>query len=421
MTLSRRHVLTAALAVPLSTTLVACTTDRKSSDTLTGKVHSLGFLGQRHPDGLTMWRQGVFESPSLLTSLDLATGEAHQTALPMARGHSVVALSDGRLVCIPQNGDTVLVVDADHAHSISIAAGDGFAFGGHGWEDLENSLLLLPVMVSPARSVKDSGLLRLHDLQTLEMVMQKPSGGIHPHEIVYLKDEDKLAITHYGNIRQIGREGPFAFSPADPKLSLYKRQTLKNLKNYRKPDLNGVLTHLTADQQGNIYTVSNQYLTFDPDVQTSMFAAMDNYKQLTGFHVPALTQPLVEERRFALPHPIRKTNLKSGITQLLEADNTHLLRSQSITHHMASGRIFVTFAYSDNILILEGGKPALTIDAHRFGLGNIRGAADLQGTPYLILTDRHNGIAVVHAQTLELHTRFDVPLYGSAHVSAATA
>ena len=414
--ISRRFILGATLA-SMATPLVHACAKKGGHSSIKGYAHTIGFLGQRHAEGLKLWQNGTFNNPSLLSSLNLATGEILQTALPLERGHSVVPLADGRLVCIPQNGDKAIVVNANHTNPTTLKAGDGLAFGGHGWEDTQNGTLLLPLMVSPARSVKDSGTLRLYDTKTLDIIHERTSGGIHPHEITTLKSGERLAITHYGDVRQIGREGPFHFSPASPCLSIYKRQTLKNIAHYNQDDLNGVLTHLCLAPDGDIITVSNQYLPFNSGDEASVLGAVEKFTTLHGRAPSALTQPLVEENRLALIQPVRKTNPQTGKTILL-ADGDHgFSRSQSVCTHIGSGRVFATFSFSNSLFILNKDGSYSRQSAQPYGIHNLRGVAALEETPYLLLTDRHKGIAVINATTLELHSTFDVALYGSAHIT----
>jgi hypothetical protein len=422
MNMTRRFVLGATAATAATGLVAACTLHPRTTQkrSLNGHAHTLGFMGQRQADGMAMWRNGGLENPSVLTSINLRTGDVQQTALALARGHSVLGLTDGRLLCIPQNGTTAVLVNADHSNPIPLHTPEGFAFGGHGWEDVANGLILVPLMASPARSVKDSGILRLYDAKTLEVVADKPSGGLHPHEIAYIDKGDRLAITHYGDLRQIGREGAFQFSPAEPKLSLYKRQTLKNIAHYKQDDLNGVMTHLCITPEGHIVAVTNQYIPFKADDEQSILTAIKQFEALYGKPPEALSQPLVEENHLALVQPLRHINAETGAVTLLAENNHRLLRPQSICTHTRTGRIFATFAFSNTLYCRDMDGSTTILSAQPFGIQNLRGAVEIPESPYLLLTDRHTGIAVIDATTLELHSTFDVALYGSAHITTTS-
>jgi hypothetical protein len=415
MTLTRRTVLAAATALP-AVGMAACARKDDTPPTLSGKIHAIGFLGQRHTQGMALWRTGVFDSPSVLTTLDLADGTVRQTALPLRGGHSVTPLSGGALLCLPLAGEHALVVDATHTVIRQLDAGDGLAFGGHGWEDTAQNVVIVPLMVRDARSIKDQGILRVYDRTSWQVVANHPSGGLQPHELIALPRTDQLALAHYGSLRQIGREGMFAFSPLEPLVAIYDRTTRALTHRHVLPALNGVATHLTAAPNGDLITVTNQYLMFTRDDEQSLLAALAAYERLYGAPPPDLPQALIEETRLALPLAVYRLSPEGAATAMGNGDPA-LRRSQSVTTHHASGHVVATFAHSNTLWVLPPQGQHRTVSAGTWGVQDVRGVADLSPAPYLLVSGKHGGVAVVNIHTLTAENLFDVPLFGAAHLS----
>lgn len=128
--------------------------------------------------------------------LDLAGRETFRVPLPM-RGHQMVASADGAwLFALPRRpGIKALVIDlTTHSMAAACESAPGRHFLGHGVLSLDGAHLF--TTENDYRAGR--GLIVVREVRTLKVVHEFDSGGIGPHELVWMRDGGTLAVANGG-------------------------------------------------------------------------------------------------------------------------------------------------------------------------------------------------------------------------------
>jgi hypothetical protein len=383
-----------------------------------GTAFALGLYGQAHLDGFgPFWEQRM--KSSVITEIDLATGKYKQTWLPMAEGHHAQRLPDGKILCIGHHDVLSMVLNPDHSTALIMRAPEGYLYGGHGQPLPELGVLIVPLRARFAKSVKDTGLLEVYDLKTLQKLDGLPSGGIHPHEVRMLPGGKEFVITHYGEVHEYQPGSPFEFNIVEPKLTVYDSKTLKPLRHYVQ-DVNAILTHMDVGTDGNVYAVLNQYVwdrTPPNDVMTKRKSPLEHFKDAWGTPTFNFDLSAINDKQLAIPLPMLRINPQTGeVKELFTAPETQM-RSQSVAANPMSKRVFSTYTHTNTLVVSDEGGETRAIPAFDLGVLDIRGVATVPNTPYILLAGQKRGLSLVDARTLQPVRRYDIPIFFSPHLS----
>jgi hypothetical protein len=382
------------------------------SGAASGRLHALGMNPALFPEvaGLAP------ADASVLSTLDLSNGQLRQTLLPMAGGHATASLGRGHVLCVAHHKPKSLVVASDHSVVTELVAEVGHVFGGHAWTSDERQIFLLPQKRIKAQGLADTGSVAVYDAVSWRKIDQIDTGGIHPHEIHAIPGTSEIAVTHYGDIAR--RHRVLEHHAADPKLTILDARTFRPKRHYPLNDLNAMVTHMRVAPDGWAHLVLTQYVSWPADKTVSSFqAAIQNLESAIGrkpnFEIP---RAALDERLLPLPLPLVAINSQTGERRIVNAGDRYHLRSQSVAYNTATGLAIAVYSHSDNLVLARDGVLAGVITAAELGLRNIRGVAELPGTPLIALMGAYRGVALYDlsakgvAKVYETHNFLDTHL-----------
>lgn len=334
---------------------------------------------------------------SCVTEISLKDGSVKQTPIPFGKGHAAMRLPNGNLVITGHHVPDSALLDPDHKMIKHLKAPEGYVFGGHAQYFPEQDLALLAVRFGNAQSIENTGRLLVFDTNTFTLQDQIDTKGIHPHEIRMLPGGKEFVVTHYGDVFSPHPNG-LAFHVIEPKLTVFDAKSFEPLRHYRQP-IDAIYTHMDVGYQGDVYAVTNQYIDSRNKKTSEILRKMKEYNIKHNF---ARSSASASEGRIAIPGGVIKVNPKNGEREEFLVSEAINLRSQSVAAHNASKRVFATYVYSNTLLMIdEGAKKVVPLDAGEFGLSQIRGVTELPNTDYIAVSDQESGLAIVNAYTLQ--------------------
>ncbi len=383
----------------------------KSLVTLGGAIH-------RHPAAIFGESKIVnkygLRNCSVLSELNLKTETLKQSVVPVAMAHGALRLKNGNLLITAHHRKTSALLDESHQPINVFDAPENYVFGGHATVFPEKNIVVIPVRHAHPTSKKDTGRLLVHDADNFKLLEEYDSGGIHPHEIRLLPERDEFVITHYGDITSDDPEG-FMFNVLEPKLSVLDSNSFATKREYIQP-MDAIYTHMDVGQSSNIYAISNQYIRYRDKTGDELKALLKKYNFK---HEEALTYIEEVKNKMAVPLGIIRMDPVTGDREVFLSSKKDFLRSQSITAHTKSGRIFATYSNSNNLIVIDEKTKKITIkNAYDYGFHVLRGVTNIPGTDYIAISDRDHGIAIVNAITLEKVKEFPVSILSSPHIFA---
>ncbi len=350
---------------------------------------------------------------SVLIDIDLSTGQTRHTPLSVAEGHEPVLLADAQLVCVSDGGERILFIDAaTHAITETVRCEPGFEYSGHARMVDEH----LVVTVRERGQGKMRGRLDVFSPATRKRIRSVDTGGHVPHEIVLLEDHDEIAISHYGHFggEHFQRE-PFYWDIKEAAVTFLDRHSLafKRRFVYERPL---ALTHMRRAKTGELYVVAAQYVRNNP----AGLSALAEAGQLGAeFEVGALEH---RTRRIGVPGPVVVVDPEAGIVDELMPEPVQHRKQQSLAVHEQSGHVFVTFTYSDQVMRIDPVTKATTyIAAADLGLSAPCGVVDLVGTPFVAISGRTSGLAVIDAATAQVVRDYPAEMFSNVHLGYAKA
>jgi hypothetical protein len=382
----------------------------------------LGMHGNRHQDvflnnipSALKGNPNYRSSHSVITEIDPKSGDATQSVLPMASAHAAMRLPTGNLFISAHHKTESLLIDEDHKVIKSYYAPAGYVYGGHGWLLPEQNVAMVALRHADPKTTKDTGLLMVYDADTFELLDQYDSGGIHPHEIRVLPDQKEFVVTHYGDVHSPNPSG-LHFHVLEPKLSVYDLETFKKKADYIQP-IDAIYTHMDVGAYGDVYAISNQYLYYSKLSDEQLAAQLKRMDIKHDHNVSFMSN---KSRRIAIPGAVIKVNPKTGEREdLIVSEEAHL-RSQSVAAHSKSKRVFATYVYSNNLVVVdEEAKTVSAVDAFKYGCHAVRGVAEIPDSDYIAVADQDRGVAIVNAKTMEMVNQFPTQLLQATHIFAA--
>jgi hypothetical protein len=416
--ISRRHflgsaaLLLASAALPFGRAHAA-----PAGSLLTAPLGKIHIIGLNDPPGRKP--EGHASPSSVLTTLDLQTGQTRRTELLITDGHAALPLGGGRLACIAHHGPRSCVVDADHGLIATLDAPAGYLYGGHAIILPDRGVFVIPVRRAHQQTASDFGRFVLYDLGTLREIDQIEAAALHPHEMRLIPGAGEIAVTHYGDIHK--PHPYFVHNAVAPKLVIYDAATLKEKRSYAQETNDAMLTHMSVTPDGHAWCVLTQYYKVNPDPslppQEQMESAYDAIRQATGKEPDFEILPQgVDEGRIAMPLPFLRIDTRTGKTEALMPEPDASIRSQSVACNQQTGAAAATYFHSNALIVQRPGKDAAIVTGKAIGIDGIRGVAELPETPFFVVTGSAQGAVILDSLTLEVIARFNVDNAHAPHV-----
>ena len=348
---------------------------------------------------------------SILTELDLSSGKYRQLKLELVDGHQVVPLDSSRLLCVPYLGPTAQIVDMTSLTVTGqLSAAEGFLFAGHAIK--LNNLIYLPSKSndSDSKNLKN-GQIHIFEISSNKLVKCGDSGGIWPHDLVFLPGEEMLVVGHTGTNGPASPDQLYLYSNKKSCLTVLNAKSLDVQKIIKTPGLSP--SHLAVDPAGQIYSTSVQWVRFNNDGFKFVSRDFDE-KQ----HVFRLAHSEYEEKRLSTPEPVLVVNANSGKMVRILKDPNLQRRPVAIVYHPVAKSIFITFSHSDTLFKINCNNLTTEIvSAFELGISEIRGLYPIQNSSLLAVGGKFRGVALINALDLSVHKRYDVPLFYSTHLT----
>jgi hypothetical protein len=426
MKITRRHFLAGTAAGTLMfgfNPLLAADPTEVPSPALTnpmrfdGRLFGFGASGHRYP-GLSpeKAKRGTI---SLLTALDLKTGDVRQTPLEMGEGHAAMGCDEGRILCVAHHKNTSMLLDRDHKVIKTYTSPQGYVYGGHGLVFKSRNQFIMPMRVETPKTLADNGRFEVYDLKTGNKVDDVDSGGLHPHEIHHIPGKEEFAVTHYGDIYI--EKAPLEHNAPYAKLTILDSKTLKPLRHYDQSNFNALLTHMRVSNDGWAYFVLTQYIKFNRLVlqpgEDPITKAVSEVERLYGIKYDFATPfQTTTEKHLAVPLPFVRVNTQTGEREIMKMDIRNTLRSQSVAYNKKMDQAFALYYHSDNLVVHTPNKPPSIITNKDLELKEIRGVTEIPGTPYLAVCGTFNGMSVMDLRDHKVVATYPTLNYNSTHL-----
>ncbi len=388
-----------------------------AAPTLKGKLYGLGMRGSAYPGNESKPKAAA----SILTSFDLETRTIKQTSLDMGDGHAAVGASNGHILCVAHHKPVSMMVDKDHKILATFTAPEGFLYSGHGLVFPERNLFILPMRTVRPHTKADTGRFEVYDLTTLKKQDMVDSGGLLPHEIHKIpNNQAELAVTHYGQIADKNR--PLEFNVIDSKLTIVDSKTFKPIRHYDQNQFNAMSTHMRVSNDGWAYIVMTQFIKFtDPEKlgpdQTAEKIAREQlerlFNQKWNYETPQIA---FEEEHLPVALPFLRVNTQTGERQIIYLGDKYHMHSQSVAYNVATNTAIGLYYESDNLILHTPGKDAEIIGHEQLKLKGLRGVTEIPGTTLIAACGSHEDVSVFDLKTRQVMAHFTSKNYLSTHL-----
>lgn len=375
---------------------------------LSGRVLGFGVAGAKVA---AQFSRPAGAPASVLADVDLGTGTVRHTPYEIVEGHEPLLVDDSTLVCVSDGGERILFIDpSTHALRDELRSAPNMEYSGHA-RIVDGALL---ATVRERGRGKMAGRLEVIDLATRTRVRDVATGGHVPHEVVVLEDRDEIAISHYGHFGggHFTRE-PYYWDIEEPAVSFLDRTTLRVKRRfvYERPL---ALTHMRLGADGLLYVVSAQYVRNNAAGLQALATGFGDRGGPT--FVPA---PIEREAgRIGVPGPVVVVDPVRGIIDELMPEPLHHRKQQSVGVHRGTGHVIVTFTYSDQVMRIEPGSRAVEYwSAAELGIDAPCGVVEVAGTPYVAISGRDRGLAIVDVARGVVRQTYDPPMFSNVHLS----
>ena len=385
---------------------------------LKNSLVTLGVDGERFP-GVLFGKNGVaneygIDNCSVLNELDMTTGAVKQTVIPVSKPHGALRLGNGNLVITAHHTKTSAVVDRNHRLVKLLEAPEGYLYGGHSALIPEKNIVIICLRHDKAKTIADTGLLMVYDAKDFTFLGQYNSHGILPHEIRLLSDRDEFVLTHYGDIIGADPDG-LEFNILEPKLSVLNSGDFSKKREYIQP-IDGIYTHMDIGRSHNVYAISNQYVNYANKSPVEVQSTLEKHNISYNYIQPRMGK---DRARIPVPSGVIRVNAVTGDREEFLSSENPFLRSQSVAAHPGTGRIFATYLYSNQLVVIdEPTKKVIVKSGRDYGFEMVRGVTNIPGSDYVAISDKDRGVAIIDAATLEKVKEFDIEHLTSVHLFA---
>jgi hypothetical protein len=360
------------------------------------------------------------KNATVITSLNLTNGSVRQTLLDMASGHAAMSLLDGRILCVAHHANVSMVLDPNHNIIARLVAPHTHVYGGHGLVLPDRGIFIMSMRSAEQRTLRDAGRMQVYDLQSIKLLDEIATDGLHPHEVHLIPGADELVTTHYGDIGI--RRRPYEHNVVDAKLTILDARTLKPKRHYPQMDFNALVTHMRVDREGWAYFVMTQYVSWPDraDLQLGQDAyavAVANLDRALGrkheFQIP---YSAIEDGLLPIPLPLVRVNTKTGERQVISAGDKNHLRSQSVAYNAVTEQVVALYYQSNNLVIHRPGEEPDVIPGTRLELTDIRGVTEIADTSLIAIMGTYRDVAIMDLRNRELVARYSTVNYEDTHL-----
>ena len=381
-----------------------------------GLLHSAGLEGKRFPLAAGNSRDPL----GVLTSIDLKTRRVRQTSIPMKDAHAAVGLGDGRVLCMPQQGERCVVVDAAHNIVQILQAPPKYHYFGHALiKPAGQSTIVLTLKRIDYPDISDHGVLAIHDYDSLKLIGSVTSGGLNPHEITPIPGSDEVCAVHYGHISK--KDPVRVRNVKEPKLSIYDGKTLAIKREYPLKDIAASISHVRVDADRKAYCVLQQYVVVQDDARTK--TAADRLKRYYDYCSEIIGRPVNFEKapeilpgEYPVPLPAVKIDTQTGEREIVMAADDYHLAVQSVEVNTLTQTMVVSYTASNAIVLRRPGKPPVALKGTALKIENARGVADIPGTPYVLAASSGRGVAAIDVRDGSLIGTAPIEFYEAPHM-----
>ncbi len=426
--IDRREFLkySAYIAVAIQTSLIA----PRSLAATTPKVIN-GVSGNIVAACYNLMKEGPFSNEThqtVLSNLDLVTGDVMQIPIEMEKAHDVLKINDNYLV-ISNGGKPKLRVSDFSGRGQDIELDKNLMFAGHGFHDKENDVIIVSVNDLDKNSQGCFALLDPKDFKLMEL---KYLEGSAPHDI-QLFDNDTFAVCNYNGYKDKEANEPgftMGVTNEHSEIALYDRKTFK-LKKTMPAYKNAMVSHSIMTDNGELFAIGFQEYD-DPDIATwDNEYIEDKFRSYFAENHPELSNQWPEIAQKAKIHRVEKSVENFGLPLLplqmsvggtnelnvLHLENFHHRRAQSICYVRDTNTVCMSFPNSDSIALFNATTNEYrSITGAELNLKEMRGISEIEGTPYLAIAGIRRGISIVDTRNLKIVNNYDVSMGRIIHM-----
>lgn len=388
---------------------------------LQGDVLLFGYEGR-----LNAARIDFESASSVLTRIRLSDGAVLSTTLPMAKAHHALKIDADVILCMPQNGSVALLVDAEHRILKTLTSPPGYYYSGHGLVIQSKGVFVLPLCQKVRRDSAATGAVEIYDLQSFRLQNRVEKWGFNPHELLYVAERDEIVVSDYGTLTtfnppvlsQFGRSSVFTCDPITFDIKRY----------YDQNDLNGAVTHLRVTPQGYAYFVLQQSVHIDLRRYNNRFsdAVLAAEKDVEAlFSLPTRDYPLpyiqYETTEMSVPRPFVRLHLESAERTLIMIEPQYHIRPQSVELNKWTGAVVASYTASDCLIVSDNSGNSSVLDGALLGITEIRGLADISGTPFVAVSGSERNVAIVDVLRKEVVRRYGSENFAAPHMTYHTS
>lgn len=365
------------------------------------------------------------EKSSVLLQIDLQTGRQRVTKVPIAKAHIAQALMPGRILCMPQNWPEAVVVNENHDVIAEIRAPAGFLYSGHALVLPSGDLVALPLCQEVRLDGRALGAVELVSLSSLKRVGLIENWGFNPHELQYCPVRDEIVVADYGTLTKVGR--PLFAQFGRPAIFTCDPQTLAVRRVHEQDELVGAPTHLRLDgagsaayfilQQAGYVNVHSKASTYEAELSASE-AEMQRILGLPPRDY-VLAPGDYRSPELSAPRPLVRLDLTTGRTTPIMVAPRHHLKPQSVERNDATGFVVASYTGSDVLVLHRSGEAPKVLDGADVGISEIRGLAEIPGSPFIAVSGSDRNLSIVDLRTCQSVQMYGTRNYAAPHLSFA--
>lgn len=365
------------------------------------------------------------EKSSALLQVDLQSGQQRITKVPIAKAHIAQSILPGRILCMPQNWPEAVVVDANHEVIATLRAPAGFLYSGHALVLPSGDHVALPLCQEVRLDGGARGAVEIISLSNLKRVDLVQNWGFNPHELQYCQARGEVVVADYGTLTRSGR--PLFAQFGRPAIFTCDPQSLAVKRVHEQNEFAGAPTHLRVDITGSAaYFILQQAAYVNVHSKTSTYeaellASEADMQRILG--LPPRDYVLAPDDyrspELSAPRPLVRLDLSSGMATPFMVAPRHHLKPQSVERNDVTGFVVASYTASDVLVLHRGRGVAKVLDGADVGVSEIRGLADIPGSPFIAVSGSDRNLSIVDLRTCKSVRIFGTRNYASPHLTFA--
>ena len=364
---------------------------------------------------------------TVLSGLDLATGNSKSIPINVKKAHDVLKVDDKYLLLTNHKENTELCVSDFSGNQEYITIDNNIYLTGHGFYDEENEAI---IVCGTNLKEKKQGIFLILDPKTFQVIDQVAMNASSPHDI-QIYDQDTLAVCDYNHYKKADRPEESYTKSLDSmsNIMLFDRKTLK-LKDKIPAYQGAMVSHSIVTEQGDLYAIgfqsygSEEIETWNNDYIEDKFQTFyeTNHPELLG-QWPDIAKSIKIHRveksthKFGMPLLPIKMSANSNKANVLDIDNFHHRRAQSICYVRATNTVCMSYPYSDSVHLYNANTDTSRhLNGVDLNLTEMRGICEIENTPYLAIAGIRRGMTIVDTRNLTIVNHYDVSMGRIIHM-----